>query len=38
MTAYRRLNAAHPVEHVGANLRAMMPWITENKLVDKANN
>ena len=38
MTAYRRLNAAHPVEQVGANLRAMMPWITENQLVDKAKN
>ncbi len=38
MTAYRRLNAAHPVEKVGADLRAMMPWITENQLVDKAKN
>ena len=30
--------ALHPVEEVGAKLRAMMPWIAENKLVDKAKN
>jgi ketol-acid reductoisomerase len=35
MTAYRRLNAAHPIEQVGAALRAMMPWITANRLVDR---
>ncbi len=35
MTAYRRNNAAHPIEVVGAKLREMMPWITENALVDK---
>jgi ketol-acid reductoisomerase len=34
--ATRRLNDAHPIEAVGAKLRAMMPWITANKLVDKA--
>jgi ketol-acid reductoisomerase len=38
MTAYRRLNAAHPIEQVGERLRAMMPWITANKLVDKSRN
>ncbi len=38
MTAYRRNNAAHPIEKVGAHLREMMPWITENKLVDKTKN
>jgi len=38
MTAYRRNNAAHPIEEVGAKLRAMMPWITENQLVDKDKN
>ena len=38
MTAYRRLNAAHQVEQVGADLRAMMPWITANRLVDKDKN
>ncbi len=38
MTAYRRNNAAHPIEQVGGRLREMMPWITENKLVDKDRN
>jgi ketol-acid reductoisomerase len=38
MTAWRRNNAAHPVEQVGARLRGMMPWITQNALVDKAKN
>ena len=38
MTACRRNNASHPIEQVGAKLREMMPWITENKLVDKAKN
>ncbi|WP_257283610.1 ketol-acid reductoisomerase [Endozoicomonas sp. SESOKO1] len=38
MTAYRRNNAAHPIEKVGAQLREMMPWITANKLVDKEKN
>ena len=34
----RRLEAEHPIEEVGARLRAMMPWLSENKLVDKAKN
>jgi ketol-acid reductoisomerase len=38
MTARRRLNAAHPIEVVGAELRAMMPWIAKNKLVDQSKN
>jgi ketol-acid reductoisomerase len=38
MTARRRLNAAHPIEKVGAQLRSMMPWITANALVDKNKN
>ena len=38
MTAYRRNNATHAIEKTGANLRAMMPWITANKLVDKSKN
>jgi ketol-acid reductoisomerase len=38
MTARRRLNAAHPVEIVGAQLRGMMPWISKNKLVDQSKN
>lgn len=36
MTAYRRLNAAHPIEEVGEQLRSMMPWI--KKIVDKSKN
>ncbi|BBK42451.1 ketol-acid reductoisomerase (NADP(+)) [Allostella vacuolata] len=36
--AMRRINAEHGVEEVGAKLRAMMPWIAQNKLVDKAKN
>jgi ketol-acid reductoisomerase len=38
MTARRRLNAAHPIEVVGGELRSMMPWIGRNKIVDKAKN
>ena len=38
MTARRRLNAEHPIEVVGARLRAMMPWIGKNKLVDQSKN
>ncbi|MFM9913977.1 MAG: ketol-acid reductoisomerase [Methylophilaceae bacterium] len=38
MTARRRLNAAHPIEQVGAKLRSMMPWIAKNKLVDQSKN
>ena len=38
MTARRRLNAAHPIEQVGNKLRAMMPWIAKNKLVDQSKN
>ncbi len=36
--AKRRLAAEHGVEVVGEKLRAMMPWITENALVDKSKN
>ncbi|ATG91525.1 ketol-acid reductoisomerase [Methylomonas koyamae] len=38
MTARRRLNAEHPIETVGAKLRAMMPWIKANQIVDKSKN
>ncbi len=38
MTAYRRNNAAHPIEQVGERLRAMMPWIQANKIIDKSKN
>ena len=36
--AMRRRAAEHPIEQVGEKLRAMMPWIAKNKLVDKAKN
>lgn len=36
--ATRRINAEHPIEKVGERLRAMMPWIAKNKLVDRARN
>jgi len=36
--AIRRRNAEHPIEEVGARLRAMMPWIGKNALVDKERN
>ena len=38
MTARRRQNAEHGIEVVGEKLRAMMPWITENKIVDQEKN
>ena len=38
MTAKRRLNAEHPIEVTGAKLRAMMPWIAANQIVDKSKN
>ncbi len=34
----RRMMAEHPIEQVGEQLRAMMPWIKANKLVDKSRN
>ena len=34
----RRMNDGHQIEAVGEKLRAMMPWIAKNKLVDKARN
>ena len=36
--ATRRREAEHQVEAVGAELRGMMPWIAENRLVDKSKN
>ena len=38
MKASRSRQEAHPIEEVGTRLRAMMPWIGDNKLVDKAKN
>ncbi len=34
----RRLTADHQIEQVGEKLRAMMPWIKANKLVDRSRN
>jgi ketol-acid reductoisomerase len=34
----RRLTAEHDIEVVGEKLRAMMPWIKANKLVDRSRN
>ena len=36
--ATRARNNAHQIEEVGEKLRAMMPWISKNKMVDKARN
>ncbi len=34
----RRLMAEHQIEVVGEQLRAMMPWIKKNRLVDQSRN
>src|SRR5438309_437570 len=36
--AMRAKCAAHPIEEVGAKLRAMMPWIKQRALVDRSRN
>ena len=38
LKAKRRIGAEHPIEEVGARLRAMMPWIGANKVVNKDKN
>jgi ketol-acid reductoisomerase len=38
MKAARALQRRHPIETVGAELRAMMPWIAKSKLVDQTKN
>jgi ketol-acid reductoisomerase len=38
LKAARKQAAAHPIEKTGAELRAMMPWIGANQLVDKEKN
>ena len=38
LSANRRLTSEHGIEVTGAKLRAMMPWITAHKLVDKSKN
>ena len=35
---FRAKSDAHPIEQVGADLRAKMPWISANKLVDQLKN
>ena len=37
-TELRKEAANHPLEKVGAQLRAMMPWLTQDRLVDKNKN
>jgi ketol-acid reductoisomerase len=34
----RRRNDAHQIEQVGEKLRAMMPWISAGKMVDRSRN
>lgn len=36
--ATRRRASEHQIEEVGQRLRAMMPWISKNKLVDQTRN
>ena len=38
MTKAREDMAAHEIEVVGEKLRAMMPWISAGKMVDKTKN
>jgi len=38
LKASRKAAQAHQIEEVGSRLRAMMPWIAKNALVDKAKN
>ncbi|HEU4430254.1 MAG TPA: ketol-acid reductoisomerase [Myxococcota bacterium] len=36
--AMRRRAAEHPMEEVGARLRSLMPWLKDNRLVDRTKN
>jgi ketol-acid reductoisomerase len=38
LTSVRRISGEHKIEEVGNKLRAMMPWIKANRLVDKSKN
>ncbi len=38
LKAKRRLGREHPIEQVGEQLRGMMSWINDNKIVDKKVN
>ncbi|WP_445360556.1 ketol-acid reductoisomerase [Microbulbifer sp. EKSA005] len=35
LKAERRIGSEHEIEQVGAKLRAMMPWIKANKIIDR---
>jgi ketol-acid reductoisomerase len=37
-TELRKEAGNHPLEKVGESLRAMMPWLAQNRLVDKSRN
>ena len=34
----RQASRSHPIEKVGEQLRSMMPWLAEDRLVDKSRN
>jgi len=36
--ALRKQGEAHPMEQVGAKLRGLMPWLKDNRLVDRSKN
>ncbi len=36
--ALRKQGEEHPMEAVGAKLRNLMPWLKENRLVDRSKN
>src|SRR5690554_4807174 len=38
LTSRRRINAESQIEEIGSQLRAMMPWIAANKLVNQTKN
>jgi len=38
LKAKRRIGEEHLIEATGAKLRAMMPWIQDNKIIDKTKN
>ena len=38
MKAHRKLAADHPIEEVGGRLRALMPFLKDGRLVDRAKN
>ncbi|MBW2694596.1 MAG: ketol-acid reductoisomerase, partial [Deltaproteobacteria bacterium] len=36
--ALRKQGEAHPMEKIGAKLRNLMPWLKEQRLVDRSKN